>query len=50
MQDFKQEVALMAKLKHPNIVQFLGAVTEFPNLCIATQFMPRGSLFNLLHK
>lgn len=50
LQEFKQEVTLMSKLKHPNIVQFLGACTEYPNLAIVTQFMPRGSLFNLLHK
>ena len=40
----------MAKLKHPNVVQFLGACVDLPNLAIVTQFMPRGSLFNLLHR
>ena len=40
----------MARLKHPNVVQFLGACVDLPNLSIVTQFMPRGSLFNLLHK
>lgn len=50
VQDFQQEVALMARLKHPNVVQFLGACVDYPNLAIVTQFMPRGSLFNLLHR
>lgn len=50
LQDFRKEVALMAKLKHPNVVQFLGACIDYPNLAIVTQFMPRGSLFNLLHR
>ena len=50
MQDFTQEVALMSMLKHPNVVQFLGACTNYPDLAIVTQFMPRGSLFSLLHR
>lgn len=50
LQEFKAEVNLMSKLKHPNVVQFLGACADYPNLCIVTQFMPRGSLFNLLHR
>ena len=50
LQEFKAEVNLMSKLKHPNIVQFLGACTDYPNLSIVTQFMPRGSLFSLLHR
>lgn len=28
----------------------LGAVTQPPHLCIVTQFVPRGSLFRLLHR
>jgi hypothetical protein len=28
----------------------LGAVTQPPHLCIVTQFVPRGSLFKLLHR
>lgn len=31
-------------------VLFMGACTEPPNLCIVTQFVPRGSLFRLLHR
>jgi len=35
-------------LNHPNVVQFIGAVTEPSNLCIITQFCARGSLADLL--
>jgi hypothetical protein len=38
------------RLKHPNVVLFMGACTQPPNLSIITQFVPRGSLFKLLHR
>ena len=40
----------MQRLKHPNVVLFMGACTQPPNLSIITQFVPRGSLFKLLHR
>ncbi|KAK9814388.1 hypothetical protein WJX72_005059 [[Myrmecia] bisecta] len=48
--EFKAEVAIMKRLKHPNVVLFMGACTQPPNLCIVTQFVPRGSLFKILHR
>ncbi|XP_066383164.1 uncharacterized protein, partial [Miscanthus floridulus] len=47
---FRQEVYLMKKLRHPNILLFMGAVTSPQRLCIVTEFLPRGSLFRLLQK
>ena len=47
---FSKEVAIMKKLRHPNIVQFMGACSKPPNLCIVTQYVHRGSLFKLLHR
>ncbi|CAD6267476.1 unnamed protein product [Miscanthus lutarioriparius] len=47
---FRQEVSLMKKLRHPNILLFMGAVTSPQRLCIVTEFLPRGSLFRLLQK
>jgi serine/threonine protein kinase len=38
----------MCQLNHPNIVGFIGAVTEPSNLCIITQYCSRGSLADLL--
>lgn len=34
----------------PPLLPQLGAVTQPPHLCIVTQFVPRGSLFKLLHR
>jgi serine/threonine protein kinase len=45
---FCKEASLMCQLKHPNIVGFIGAVTEPSNLCILTQYCSRGSLADLL--
>ncbi|KAK1426028.1 hypothetical protein QVD17_14695 [Tagetes erecta] len=48
--EFWREVAIMRRLQHPNIVLFMGVVTQPPNLSIVTEYLPRGSLFGLLHK
>ncbi|KAI3677357.1 hypothetical protein L1987_86983 [Smallanthus sonchifolius] len=48
---FRQEVSLMKRLRHPNILLFMGAVTSSPqHLCIVTEFLPRGSLFRILQR
>ncbi|KAL8166513.1 hypothetical protein V2J09_008012 [Rumex salicifolius] len=47
---FKSEAEMMIRLRHPNVVLFMGAVTRPPNLSILTEFLPRGSLFKLLHR
>jgi hypothetical protein len=31
----------MLRLRHPNVVLFMGAVTRPPNLSIITEFLPR---------
>ncbi|KAL7616256.1 uncharacterized protein LOC111911928 isoform X1 [Lactuca sativa] len=50
MVSFKQEVSLMKKLRHPNILLFMGCVTSPPHLSIVTEFLPRGSLFRILQR
>ncbi|KAG8048968.1 hypothetical protein GUJ93_ZPchr0009g802 [Zizania palustris] len=47
---FRQEISLMKKLRHPNILLFMGAVTSPQRLCIVTEFLPRGCLFRLLQR
>ncbi|KAF3550408.1 hypothetical protein DY000_02003733 [Brassica cretica] len=43
-------VALMKRLRHPNVLLFMGAVTSPQRLCIVSELLPRGSLFQLLQK
>lgn len=40
----------MKRLRHPNIVLFMGAVTQPPNLSIVTEYLSRFSsvFFNIL--
>ncbi|KAJ7955239.1 Kinase family protein [Quillaja saponaria] len=47
---FRQEVSLMKRLRHPNVLLFMGAVTSPQRLCIVTEFLPRGSLYRLLQR
>ncbi|KAI5562155.1 hypothetical protein BDE02_15G035500 [Populus trichocarpa] len=48
--EFRSEVRIMKRVRHPNVVLFMGAVTRAPNLSIVTEFLPRGSLYRLLHR
>ncbi|KQJ92958.1 serine/threonine-protein kinase STY46 [Brachypodium distachyon] len=48
--DFAQEVYIMRKVRHKNVVQFIGACTRQPNLYIITDFMSGGSVYDCLHK
>lgn len=60
IKELMKELNLLAGLRHPNIVQFLGVYMEemIPHEgsrvvsyapCIVTEFMERGSLFHVLH-
>lgn len=46
--DLRNEVELLCKLRHPNIVLFMGACTEPETPCIVTEYLGRGSLANIL--
>ncbi|KAJ4841623.1 Serine/threonine-protein kinase sty17 [Turnera subulata] len=50
LREFSQEVYILRKVRHKNVVQFIGACTRPPNLCIVTEFMAKGSIYNFLHK
>ncbi|XP_009769082.1 putative serine/threonine-protein kinase SIS8 isoform X1 [Nicotiana tabacum] len=50
LEEFKSEVRIMKRLRHPNVVLFMGAVTRPPNLSIITEFLHRGSLYRLIHR
>lgn len=46
---FLEEVSLMASLRHPNLLLFMGYVTH-PRLAIVSEYMHRGSLYKVLRK
>ncbi|KAM3199767.1 serine/threonine-protein kinase STY46 isoform X1 [Capsicum annuum] len=48
--DFAQEIYILRKVRHKNVVRFIGACTKPPRLCIITEFMSGGSLYDFLHK
>ncbi|KAF6173216.1 hypothetical protein GIB67_026911 [Kingdonia uniflora] len=47
---FKSEVALLSRLLHPNIVQFIAACKKPPVFCIITEYMSQGTLRMYLNK
>ncbi|KAL3818957.1 hypothetical protein ACJIZ3_004862 [Penstemon smallii] len=47
---FKSEIEIMLRMRHPNVVLLMGAVICPPNMSILTEFLPRGSLYKLLHR
>ncbi|XP_066349584.1 serine/threonine-protein kinase CTR1-like isoform X1 [Miscanthus floridulus] len=50
LKEFLREIAIMKRVRHPNVVLFMGAVTKCPHLSIVTEYLPRGSLFRLINK
>lgn len=49
-QEFLQEVSIMRKVRHKNVVQFIGACTRKPNLCIVFEFMSGGSVYDCIRR
>jgi serine/threonine protein kinase len=47
---FRDELALLQKIRHPNVVQFLGAVTQSSPMMIVTEYLPKGDLRAFLDK
>nr|UMO78500.1 Serine/threonine protein kinase [Pandoravirus belohorizontensis] len=45
---FRGEVILHAKLDHANVLPLFGACLQEGNLCLVTEYMPRGTLRDLL--
>jgi hypothetical protein len=48
IEEFKVEIDMMRKLRHPHIVLFMGASLKPPNVAIVTELLQM-SLFDLLH-
>ncbi|XP_052206966.1 serine/threonine-protein kinase EDR1-like isoform X2 [Diospyros lotus] len=49
MQDFCNEISILSRLRHPNVILFLGACTKPPHLSMVTEYMEMGSLYYLIH-
>uniref|UniRef100_A0A7S3PSS7 non-specific serine/threonine protein kinase n=1 Tax=Aplanochytrium stocchinoi TaxID=215587 RepID=A0A7S3PSS7_9STRA len=47
-QRFLDEVDLMSKLHHPNIVQFMGACVQEPNIALVIEYLTGGN-FWMIH-
>jgi len=47
---FRAEIVLTATLRHPNIVNFVGACWGKELTCLVLEFVPNGSLLGLLEK
>jgi serine/threonine protein kinase len=50
LKSFKDEIALFEKLRSPYIVNFIGASHVPGRLCICTELLERGTVFELIHK
>lgn len=47
---FAREVSVLRRLRSNRIVMFMGACLGPADLCLVTEYMPRGSLYDLLHR
>ncbi|CAH8264409.1 unnamed protein product [Arabidopsis lyrata] len=47
---FKHELTLFEKVRHPNVVQFVGAVTQNIPMMIVSEYHPKGDLGSYLQK
>ncbi|XP_057435115.1 serine/threonine-protein kinase STY46-like isoform X2 [Lotus japonicus] len=47
--EFAQEVYILSKVQHKNVVKFVGACTKPPNLNLITEYLSGGSMYDFLH-
>eukprot|EP00913_Durusdinium_trenchii_P011455 g10756.t1 len=47
--EFKREISVLLRLRHPNLVLFMGACTKAPQALIISEFCAGGTVFALLH-
>jgi len=49
LDSFRKEIDILAMLDHPHVLKLYGAVVDDDNICIVTELVPGGSLFDLIH-
>ncbi|XP_073013336.1 integrin-linked protein kinase 1-like [Typha latifolia] len=47
---FKHELTLLEKVRHPNVVQFVGAITQMQPMMIVSEYLPKGDLGSYLQQ
>ncbi|KAJ1425103.1 Serine-threonine/tyrosine-protein kinase, catalytic domain [Sesbania bispinosa] len=46
--EFTQEVDILSKIQHKNVIKFIGACTK-PNLYLVTEYLSGGNMYDFLH-
>ncbi|XP_074567203.1 putative serine/threonine-protein kinase SIS8 [Curcuma longa] len=49
IEDFCNEISILCRLRHPNVILFLGACMKPPHFSLITEYMEMGSLYYLIH-
>uniref|UniRef100_A0A5B7C033 non-specific serine/threonine protein kinase n=1 Tax=Davidia involucrata TaxID=16924 RepID=A0A5B7C033_DAVIN len=49
IEDFCNEISILSRLRHPNVILFIGSCTKPPRLSMVTEYMEMGSLYYLIH-
>lgn len=49
LRNFERDIRFMQDLRAPNIVQFMSCAFEGDSAYVITEYMPRGSLYSILH-
>ena len=50
IEELEKEIQILKELRHPNVLLYLGACTELPNIGIVTEWCSNGSLFDVLYE
>jgi serine/threonine protein kinase len=41
---------VFSQMRHPHVVLFMGACTETGHMCMVSEFMPNGSVYDIIRK
>ncbi|CDY47984.1 BnaA04g24620D [Brassica napus] len=50
IKDFCNEIFILSRIQHPNVIMFHGACVKPRQLALVTEYVEKGSLYHLLHK